>query len=153
MERWRCPECGFCVAADEDGCCVTCGSDCARMVILEAGRRGGRENARLLEAKVQAKAGKWVLLVEGKQPDVVVMPAADLERIIRERDEALDSLQRSVSVHRERPRYVVQTRGRLFATRHVVRDRWNRTDVMQSVVRARAEREAIRLNDHPMEIG
>ena len=27
--RFDCRECGQCVAADEDGCCVTCGRDCA----------------------------------------------------------------------------------------------------------------------------
>lgn len=27
--RWRCPDCGTGVAADEDGCCVTCGATCA----------------------------------------------------------------------------------------------------------------------------
>lgn len=38
VERWRncfvCPECGRC-AADEDGCCATCGRDC---IAFEAGR-------------------------------------------------------------------------------------------------------------------
>ncbi len=28
-EHFRCPECGPHVRADEDGCCSTCGADCA----------------------------------------------------------------------------------------------------------------------------
>lgn len=28
MNHYHCPQCGEHVAADEDGCCTTCGADC-----------------------------------------------------------------------------------------------------------------------------
>lgn len=31
-ERWECPDCGIGVKADEDGCCATCGADCASVL-------------------------------------------------------------------------------------------------------------------------
>lgn len=33
-ERFVCPDCGYGVAADEDGCCATCGRDCAIIRVI-----------------------------------------------------------------------------------------------------------------------
>ena len=33
-QRFVCRHCGYGVKADEDGCCVTCGSDCAVVQIV-----------------------------------------------------------------------------------------------------------------------
>ena len=33
-QRFICPDCGFGVKADEDGCCATCGRDCALVAVL-----------------------------------------------------------------------------------------------------------------------
>lgn len=33
-ERFVCPDCGWAVKADEDGCCSTCGRDCAIVAVL-----------------------------------------------------------------------------------------------------------------------
>lgn len=33
-QRFVCPDCGYAVKADEDGCCATCGRDCAIVIVV-----------------------------------------------------------------------------------------------------------------------
>jgi hypothetical protein len=76
-ERFLCPDCGLGVKADEDGCCASCGRDCAIVVVLvepldmepSAGSpAGGRRDLAALQGKVvelvPGEGGSEVMRVE-----------------------------------------------------------------------------------------
>ena len=42
-QRFVCPDCGYGVKADEDGCCVTCGRDCAIVIVVDEPEDMARE--------------------------------------------------------------------------------------------------------------
>lgn len=77
-ERFKCPECGVGVVADEDGCCAMCGRDCTVVkvsMITAAVAYVTREDGKILVVW-NKKYGKWAMpggrIEEGETPEIAV---------------------------------------------------------------------------------
>ena len=71
---WTCPECGPCVAADEDGCCAMCGADCKA--------ESFRDALAAAEARGMTRAAE---IVRAMEKDIIA-PDEAANAIERERD-------------------------------------------------------------------
>jgi hypothetical protein len=54
--RWHCPDCGTGVAADEDGCCATCGRDCTPVAVAVESPDAGIEAVKAEVAELKKTA-------------------------------------------------------------------------------------------------
>lgn len=69
-ERFKCPDCGIGVRADEDGCCVHCGADCEIVPVKVAQPKHEHEweddGKRFRVYFPDDNAGWWVQVEEGE---------------------------------------------------------------------------------------